>query len=194
MTYGFIYIWYDQKHKRYYVGSHWGSEDDGYICSSNWMRDAHRRRPNDFKRRVIQRIYTNRQDLLEAENAWHRLIKPHELRTRYYNLHTNHSNHWLGNEEKRLSVSEKIRKTVIEHYSNMSREERSRRHGRVGNLNRLGKKLNEEQRKQLSDAHKGITHSEETKAKMRGRKWSAETRSKILATKQRRRQERLYGG
>ena len=37
--YGFIYIWYDRKHQRYYLGRHWGTENDGYICSSNKMRE-----------------------------------------------------------------------------------------------------------------------------------------------------------
>ena len=32
--YGFVYIWFDRKHKRYYIGCHWGHEDDGYVCSS----------------------------------------------------------------------------------------------------------------------------------------------------------------
>ena len=41
--YGFVYIWYDKKRKMYYIGSHWGTDDDGYICSSNRMRDAYRR-------------------------------------------------------------------------------------------------------------------------------------------------------
>ena len=41
--YGFVYIWYDRKHKRYYIGSHWGSEDDGYICSSTHMNHAFNR-------------------------------------------------------------------------------------------------------------------------------------------------------
>ena len=57
--YGFIYVWYDKKHKRYYVGSHWGHEDDGYICSSSWMRKAYRRRPSDFRRRIIARVTTS---------------------------------------------------------------------------------------------------------------------------------------
>jgi len=29
--YGFVYIWFDRKHKRYYIDSHWGKEDDSYI-------------------------------------------------------------------------------------------------------------------------------------------------------------------
>ena len=65
--YGFIYIWRDRKHKRYYIGSHWGTEDDGYICSSPWMSQAYKHRPNDFKRRILQRVCSNRKDLLELE-------------------------------------------------------------------------------------------------------------------------------
>lgn len=52
-TSGFVYIWRDRKHKRYYIGSHWGTPDDGYICSSPWMRQAYKHRPLDFKRRVL---------------------------------------------------------------------------------------------------------------------------------------------
>jgi hypothetical protein len=65
--YGFVYIWYDHKNIRFYIGSHWGHENDGYICSSRWMRNAYKRRPNDFKRRIISLIYSNRKDLLLEE-------------------------------------------------------------------------------------------------------------------------------
>lgn len=27
--YGFVYIWRDRKYNRYYIGCHWGREDDG---------------------------------------------------------------------------------------------------------------------------------------------------------------------
>lgn len=33
--YGFVYLWFDRKHKRYYVGCHWGTTEDGYVCSSS---------------------------------------------------------------------------------------------------------------------------------------------------------------
>ena len=38
----------------FYVGSHKGTEDDGYVCSSKTMLIEYRKRPNDFKRRVIK--------------------------------------------------------------------------------------------------------------------------------------------
>lgn len=31
---GFVYIWFDKKKNMFYIGSHWGHEQDGYICSS----------------------------------------------------------------------------------------------------------------------------------------------------------------
>lgn len=105
--YGFVYIWFDRKHKRYYIGMHWGSENDGYVCSSNWMRDAYKRRPEDFKRRILSRVYTNRKDLYESEKYWLSQIKDCELKIRYYNLNKNTNDTWL-NEENYLSRKNKI--------------------------------------------------------------------------------------
>lgn len=28
--YGFIYIWFDKKKRRFYIGCHWGHENDNY--------------------------------------------------------------------------------------------------------------------------------------------------------------------
>ena len=105
---GFVYIWYDRKHKRYYIGSHWGAEDDGYVCSSTWMKQAYSRRPSDFKRRVISRVQTTRADLLVKEYEWLSLIKDDEMKTRYYNLHKR-TNHWHGlGDEKYEEICVKI--------------------------------------------------------------------------------------
>jgi hypothetical protein len=105
--YGFVYIWFDRKHKRYYIGMHWGTEDDGYVCSSNWMRDAYKRRTTDFKRKILERVYTNRNDLYHREKYWLSLIKENELKVRYYNLSKNVNDTWL-NEENIISRKEKI--------------------------------------------------------------------------------------
>lgn len=86
VTSGFVYIWFDRKHKRFYVGSHWGSTTDGYICSSTWMKNSYKRRPQDFKRRVIEHISTTRQELYECEYKWLSLIPKEQLGKRYYNL------------------------------------------------------------------------------------------------------------
>lgn len=128
MKYGFVYIWYDRKRRMYYVGSHWGTEDDGYICSSNRMRDAYRRRPQDFKRRVLSRIYTTRKELLEEEQKWLDRVK---RRDRYYNLNYNTLNLWWSDPNYKLTVGQKISKAG------------------------LGRKARPETKAKMSKAHKG---------------------------------------
>lgn len=105
---GFVYIWRDKKHNRYYIGSHWGTEDDGYICSSNWMRRSFRRRPQDFKRRILERVTAGRGDLLATEYRWLSLIENGELGKRYYNLTNYQNGHWTTDEGKRQTVREKL--------------------------------------------------------------------------------------
>ena len=106
--YGFVYLWYDRKHKRYYIGCRWGREDDGYICSSLWMKQGHKHRPEDFKRRILSRVYTNKKDLLEEEYRWLSKTKTEELGRRYYNLHNHHFDHWTTDETTQKSVREKL--------------------------------------------------------------------------------------
>ena len=107
MKYGFVYIWYDRKRKMFYIGCHWGTEDDGYICSSNRMRDAYRRRPQDFKRRILKRV-DDRKLLLELEHEWLSLIKKDDLGVKYYNLRKHQWGHWTTDLEKKKSTSKKI--------------------------------------------------------------------------------------
>lgn len=83
---GFIYIWYDRKRKMFYVGSHLGAKDDGYICSSRRMLITYNKRPHDFKRRIIERVSANFSSLREAEHRWLQMIKIGELGKRYYNV------------------------------------------------------------------------------------------------------------
>ena len=110
--YGFVYIWFDRKHKRYYIGSHWGTEDDGYVCSSSWMMQAYKLRPNDFKRRILTRIYDGKKLLLEEEYKWLSLIEDAELKSKYYNVTKHKNGHWMAEDyekdvRKRISQNTK---------------------------------------------------------------------------------------
>jgi len=107
--YGFVYIWRDNKRNMFYIGCHWGTEDDGYICSSNRMRSAYKRRPNDFKRRIIGR-FDNKCEMLINENLWLSLIGKENLGVKYYNLKDSQFNHWSVDEQNAV----KIQKTISE--------------------------------------------------------------------------------
>jgi len=158
---GFVYVWYDRKHKRYYVGSHWGTEDDGYICSSNNMKQNFRNRPQDFKRRIIARVITSHKDLLNEEQRWLNMIKPNEFGFRFYNINGKAGTYyWWMNEETKKLVGQKI----SDEHKQAKREAWNK-----------GKKLSEEHKQKIANNHQskklgylhpmlGQHHSKEVKA------------------------------
>lgn len=209
--YGFIYIWYDRKRKMYYVGSHWGTETDGYICSSNRMRDAYRRRPHDFKRRILKRNI-KREELLQEEYNWLSLIDEKDIGVKYYNLRKHKWGHWSTDESSRKSIAEKLsEKHTGKKYPNrkkpkpFSEEHKRKMSERMkGNTLTLGRSLSDEHKKILSEKNKGRVHNEEsinrikearkkqviteeTKKKIsetqKGKKLSDETRRKMSESK-----------
>lgn len=142
---GFVYIWFDKKHKRFYIGSHWGTEDDGYICSSSWMKQAYKRRPNDFKRKILITNIQNRVETFKTENYWLKFIKIEELGKKYYNLKNHDFNHWSANKD----LSKKISNSVSKYMQSLSKEERSKKYGRH-------RKKTEEEKRKISESHKKI--------------------------------------
>jgi hypothetical protein len=154
--YGFVYIWFDKYRKMYYIGSHWGTETDGYVCSSNRMRDAYRRRPNDFKRRIIA-VVQDRNVLLEQEQKWLSLA---EGKSYYYNFCFVTKNPWWSNEQSKLTVGQKISRA---HKSNPN-------HGAWSK----GKVLSEETKEKISKStskamishYKNNPRTEETRKKI----------------------------
>lgn len=112
--YGIVYLWRDRKRGMFYVGSHWGTEDDGYICSSKRMNKAYKRRPSDFKRRILSRVYTTKKDLLDEEYKWLSKIRADELQTKYYNVTNRKFNHWSAEEkaEVKKTISRKTKEAM----------------------------------------------------------------------------------
>lgn len=93
---GFVYIWYDVKRKWFYIGSHMGTLDDGYIGSNIRLQRAYKKRPNNFKRRILEYYSGNStKELHKLEQKYLDMIKHAELHlkenidnntTRYYNI------------------------------------------------------------------------------------------------------------
>ena len=206
--YGFVYLWYDKKHKRFYIGCRWGREDDGYICSSPWMKQGYKHRPNDFKRRILSRVFTNKKDLLEEEYRWLSMIKENELGDRYYNLHNHHFGHWSTDENSKMTVGQKIA-AAPNRKQNISKAMKGRKPSdktiEATIKSHQGKTYDEihgtersaEIRKKMSENRLGRRHSEESKKKMGirarehmlGRKLSEETKKKMSDAQKRRYQE-----
>ena len=158
-TSGFIYIWRDRKHKRFYIGLHWGREDDGYICSSRWMRKAYKRRPEDFKRRIIKKCF-DKSSLYEEERHYLSMIKKEEIKVRYYNLNIKGNQQWHMDPERVKIVGPFISSSNL----GKNRGPRSEEIKAKISKSNTGKVRSEETRKKYSDAKKGTKHSDETKA------------------------------
>jgi hypothetical protein len=173
--YGFVYIWYDRKRKMFYIGCHWGNINDKYICSSDRMGHAYKRRSTDFKRRILETNILDKSLLLEREYYWLKQIKDDELSKKYYNANKHHFGHWFETQDKsgknhpmfgkthskeaRLKISQALQgkepwnkgKTGV--YS----EDVLRKMGEknINNDYNLGKKRNDECKLKMSQSHKG---------------------------------------
>lgn len=167
--YGFVYIWYDRKHKRFYIGSHWGTVDDGYICSSVWMRNAYKRRSHDFSRRVIKSNIP-REDLIREEQYWLDMVAVDEIGTKYYNLNKNVIKHWHADPERRIAVGQKISASP-NRSANISKAMKGKKPSTLNIQRRMevmiGRKQSEEEKRKRSESLMGHKHSDETKEKLR---------------------------
>jgi hypothetical protein len=86
MRFGFVYLWYDKKRKKFYLGSHLGLPEDGYVGSNHRLKCAYKSRPETFKRRILEsHINITPKQLLQREQLWLDLIQTNELSVRYYN-------------------------------------------------------------------------------------------------------------
>jgi hypothetical protein len=92
MNNSFVYCWTDHLTGKLYVGSHKGSIDDGYVCSSKYMMEEYNKRPQDFTRQIIAEgqfddIRSLEISILKAEN-----VKLNEL---YYNRSTGNNDFYV---------------------------------------------------------------------------------------------------
>jgi hypothetical protein len=190
--YGFVYIWFDRKHKRYYVGCRWGSVDDGYICSSPWMKQSYLHRPNDFKRRVIKSNIPTRRETFAEELRYLLMIKPSEIKPtnnnpRYYNLNITHNALWHAEDDQIKTVGEKIslaktgRKNgpMTEDRKKNISEAKKKKFAEKQEL--LGYKVAPETLEKMSQNRRGKTHTEEWKlenSKRMKKQWSDGSRKR----------------
>ena len=163
--YGFVYIWFDRRHKRFYIGSHWGNINDGYVCSSSWMKKAYKIRPKDFKRKILKSNITCKKQMYIEEYSFLSRIKPEEIGKKYYNLRTDVSDLWHQYDDKVKSIGQKISNKL---------------------KGRKNKPTSDETKQKISDAKKGKIFSDEHREKLRqaklGKKLSPEHREKVIKT------------
>lgn len=207
--YGFVYLWLDRKHGKYYIGCRWGRVDDGYICSSVWMKQAYRIRPQDFKRRILKTNIPTRQQTYIEEQRWLSMIKPKEVKSKYYNLNITNNEVWHKYDDNIKTVGQKIsaakkgkstgpcspekakkiseaKKAAFASGKTKITDEWRRKSGeaRKGKDTWMkGRKHTKEAKEKNRQAQLGKKHTEEHKRKisegMMGRQYSQETKDKL---------------
>ncbi len=169
MTYGFVYLWKDRRNQKFYLGSHWGDVDDGYVCSSPAMLEEWRDHPQDFRRKILQNVFSNREDLYEVETQWLGLIKNWD---KYYNIRKSAVGQWYTwAEEKRDVVRARMSKPRhgVEWREKLkyARSADSRAKMSVSAKARTDRSHSAETRQKIGNAHIGMQRSEQAKENMR---------------------------
>lgn len=184
--YGFVYIWFDVKKKMYYVGCHWGDVNDGYICSSKWMRDTYRRRPQDFRRRVIK-SNLSRENMYLEEQRYFDMIKLEEIKKRYYNLSLSSKDPWHKHPLKSKSIGQKISYSKKGKKYNITTEQLIERGKKISETKKrkIAERggFTEEHREKLRLAKLGKKHTEEwkhTNSIRMKKQWSDGTRKRAV--------------
>jgi hypothetical protein len=108
------------------------------------MRDAYRRRPEDFKRRILTSNIPTRRDTFIEEQRYINMIKPEEIKVRYYNIRID-LQHWLLKNDCEINlIIDKMTGTNHHNY------------GKTGELSpRYGRTHTEESKRKMSEARKG---------------------------------------
>lgn len=181
--FGFVYIWLDRKRKMFYIGSHMGDKDDGYVCSSKVMREAYRRRQKDFRRKIIYWHSNNdKRRLLEIEQKWLMLIPKGQLGSRYYNLSRGGNGgwgeimkeHWKDENYRTKTITSQTtaqnqpeQKQKLSEASKQSWQDPSYRETIVQSLkDRKGEKRSEEAKESYSKSVKGLWTDPEYRTRM----------------------------
>ncbi len=152
----FVYCWTDHKTNMLYVGSHRGTESDGYICSSKPMLAEYTQRPHDFTRQII--ATGNTEDIRELE---HRILLSSNAANdlEFYNI-----GHGGGRfYRKGVKMTEEHKKKISEANKNKPKSEAHKSALRKARRNippeRL-KELSKIARASVKNISKGEKHSE----------------------------------
>lgn len=149
---GFVYVWLHLDSGHYYIGSHRGTPDDGYIGSGKHFKLAVKRYGIEAFHRTIDYVgpdYRKEEsDLIRFFDAVNCPLS--------YNLAHIDANYTAHSAETRAKISAKRALQVMSADSIKRAADKNR-----------GKVISEKQRQQISDAHKGRVHTEQARQNMR---------------------------
>jgi len=144
---GFVYCWTDHSNNMLYVGSHKGSTDDGYICSSKYMMREYNKRPNDFSRQIISEGAIG-----DVRNLETTLLQKLNVRysDEFYNKHQNDGLFFDGWKPGEHSEAHRKNMSIA-----ASKRVRTKSHMKALHDGRRNSTNSKEHNQAVSNAHKG---------------------------------------
>lgn len=158
MATAFVYCWTDKATNMVYIGSHKGSVDDGYICSSKYMLEEYNKRPDDFSRKIIATG-----NVVDIRNLETRILQAFNAKenSMFYNKHQNDGLYFDGWAVGQMSIEHRQKLSAAKKGKPISKAHKEKLH-----TGRRNSKNSESHKKALIESRLGSTHTEEAKKKM----------------------------
>jgi len=167
MVEGFVYKWINTRNGKWYIGSHKGSVDDGYVGSGVIFRKAYKKHKDYFVREII---YLG-PDFREIEDLILKTLDAESNRNSYnvsnYAIGGTRHFHTSKKSKERMAAAGRRQKGKV-----VSQEAREKIRQKL-----LGTKASDETKKKLSEMRKGEGNS------FFGKQHTEETRRKISEKK-----------
>ena len=167
MNEAFVYCWTDHDTGKLYVGSHKGTTDDGYVCSSKYMLEEYMRRREDFTRQII--AHGTEEDIRKFEATLLQKVNAKECDLFYNRTNADGKFYPIPGPQSKEHIAK--RSAAL-----------------IGNKGRRGQPQSEETKRKISESLKGRKLSQQHRENMKGKReggWthSEETKKKISRTK-----------
>ena len=148
----FVYCWTDTLTGKLYVGSHKGSDKDGYVCSSKYMMEEYRNRQSDFNRTII--AHGDYKDILALETS---ILQSADAAgsKEFYNKHNNNGN-YRSHTVKSDECKNKMRKARIGKTRSEESKIKQSKTTSGSNNHFFGKTHSEASRLKMSESKNGI--------------------------------------
>jgi hypothetical protein len=126
----FVYCWTDHATNQLYIGWHKGNFDDGYICSSKYMKEQYFNRPNDFTRQII--AVGSCKDMTNLETQ---LLRSADAKNddQFYNRHNGDGFYCYGKFTE--ETKQKLRRPKTEEHKQKLRGPKSDAHKKAMSIN-----------------------------------------------------------
>lgn len=149
---GFVYVWFNVTNHRYYIGSHKGHPNDGYIGSGFAFKSAYKKYgPENF----VRHIEYYGPDYRQEETDLIKFFDACNCSESYNLMHVDITGY---------SVSDETRAKIGASSKNRSDETRAKLS--AAKKGKKQKPFTEERRAKMSASRTGKKHSDETRAKM----------------------------